>query len=187
MNDAPEFYAKSRAEWRQWLAENYDKEQSVWLVFGKGKDRTLEYEEIVLEALCFGWVDSIGRSVDNTRTKLYISRRKPKSVWAKTNKARIERLAAEGLMTEAGWAVVKAAKANGMWEALDKSDNLEMPHELETALQNNQKAKEFYEAMPASSKRIILEWIYAAKTEATKQKRLQETVDLAAQGIRAHH
>ncbi|MCW1908319.1 MAG: YdeI/OmpD-associated family protein [Candidatus Saccharibacteria bacterium] len=186
MNDAPEFYAKTRAEWRQWLKSNHVKEQSVWLIFDKGKDRTLEYEEIVLEALCFGWVDSIGRSVDDKRTKLYISRRKTKSVWAKTNKARIERLAAEGLMTDAGWAVVKVAKENGMWEALDKSDNLEKPQELETALKSNPKANEFYEAMPAPSKRIILEWIYAAKTDKTREQRINQTVTLAEKHIKAY-
>lgn len=185
--DAHEFYVRTRADWRQWLLDNHAIETSVWLVFDKGKDRTLNYDEIVEEALCFGWVDSVGGSVDDKRTKLYISRRKPKSGWAKTNKERVERLRAQGLMTPAGEVVIAIAKQNGAWDALTKSDNLEQPPELVAALSANSKAKTFWDTMPPSSHRLILEWIYSAKTEPTKLKRIQETVDLAAQGIKAHH
>lgn len=116
LHDVEQFYAKDRAAWRQWLMDNHADKQSVWLVFDKGKDRTLEYDEIVEEALCFGWVDSIGGSVDDKRTKLYMSRRKPKSAWAKTNKERIARLTKLGLMMSAGIEAVKVAKQNGAWE-----------------------------------------------------------------------
>lgn len=185
--DTPQFYVKDRHEWREWLAKNHDIETSVWLVFDKGKNRTINYDEIVEEALCFGWVDSVGGTVDDTKTKLYISKRKPKSAWAKTNKARIEKLTKLGLMAPAGIEAVKIAKQNGAWDALNKSDAFELPPELTQLLRENPQAKEFYDAMPPSSHRIILEWIYTAKTPETKIKRIRETVDLAAQGIKAHH
>ena len=187
MNNAPEFYAPDRPAWREWLETHHDSEQSVWLVFDKGPGRKLSYDEIVEEALCFGWVDSIPGKVSDTQSKLYVSRRKPKSAWSKANKDRIERLTAAGLMAPAGIAAVELAKSSGTWDALNASDRLEMPQELADLLDQHPKAQTFYEAMSPSSKKIILEWIYSAKTNATRTKRIVETVELAEQGIKAHH
>ncbi len=187
MQDASSYYAKDRAAWREWLAAHHQTEQSVWLIYDKGAARRLSYDAIVEEALCFGWVDSKPAKLSDTQSKLYISKRKPKSVWAKTNKARIAALESQGLMQPAGLEVVRIAKENGSWETLDRSDNLEAPVELVEQLVANPKAKDFYESMSASSKRIILEWIYSTKREETKRARVNETVQLALQGIKAHH
>ncbi len=184
---APEFYAKNRAEWRKWLAKNHSAEKSVWLVYDKGKERQLSYDDIVEEALCFGWVDSVPGKVSETRSKLYISKRKAKSAWSKTNKERVEKLMQSGAMMKAGLEAITLAKENGAWDLLNKSDNLERPPELDDLLNKNIPAKEFYFSMSASSQKLILEWIYQAKTEQTKMKRINETVELAKQGIKAHH
>lgn len=189
-NSAPEFYASNRAAWRAWLTAHHDTERAVWLVYDKdrpGAPRALPYAAIVEEALCFGWVDSVSGTVSDTQAKLYVSRRKPKSAWSKTNKKRIAALRTAGLMTPAGEQAVAVAQANGMWDHLEVSDRFELPPELVSQLAANPAAQAFYAAMPPSSHRIILEWIYTAKTEATKQKRIAETVELAAKGIKAHH
>lgn len=184
---ASEFYARNRQEWREWLATNHNSKQSVWLIFDKGKNRTLTYDDMVEEALCYGWVDSVPGKVSDTQAKIYVSRRKPKSSWSKVNKQRIEKLLHAGTMSDAGIAAVNSAKQNGSWDALNKSDAFEMPEELNRLLMSNTKARLFYDAMAPSSHKIILEWIYAAKTEDTKMKRIVETVELASQGIKAHH
>lgn len=184
---AATFYAADRAAWRHWLLEHHQTETAVWLIYDKGPGRTMAWADIVQEALCFGWVDSRPGKVSETRSKLYVSRRKPKSAWSKINKAYVEQLAAAGLMMPAGLAAVELAKRNGAWEALTKSDNLELPSELVRQLAANQAAHAHFEAFPASAKRAILEWIYGAKRPETRQKRVDETVRLAAQGERANH
>lgn len=185
--EAGAFYARDWAAWRAWLAEHHASEQSVWLIYDKGRDRRLTYDDIVEEALCFGWVDSKPGKVSETQSKLYISRRKPRSAWSQANKDRITKLRRDGLLTPAGDEAVRVAQANGAWDQLRASDALAEPRELTLALDAHAAARTFYDAMPPSSRRIILEWIYSAKTDATRQRRIDETVDLAARGIRAHH
>lgn len=187
MKSAPEFYAKNRQAWREWLEAHHTSEQAVWLVYDKGQNRSLSYDAIVEEALCFGWVDSVPGKVSDTQAKIYVSKRKPKSAWSKANRDRIAKLRTAKLMSPAGEQAVAVAQANGMWKHLDTSDKFEMPVELTAQLAANPTAQAFYNALPPSSHRIILEWIYAARTEETKLKRIAETVQLAAQGIKAHH
>jgi uncharacterized protein YdeI (YjbR/CyaY-like superfamily) len=182
-----EFYARDRAAWRRWLEEHHATEEAVWLVFDKGRHRTMSWEDIVQEALCFGWIDSKGGKVSDTQSKLYVSRRKRTSAWSRINKAHVEALSASGLMMPAGQAAIDEAKANGSWDALDRSDNLELPAELVAGLAANTVAQRNFEAFPVSSRRIILEWIYSAKRPETRQKRIDETVRLATDNIRANH
>jgi uncharacterized protein YdeI (YjbR/CyaY-like superfamily) len=106
-----------RAAWRRWLESNHERSTGVWLVTWKktaGRPR-VDYDAAVEEALCFGWVDSKSRSVDDERTSLYFTPRKPKSSWSESNVARVEKLEAAGLMQDAGHRVVEEAKAAGRW------------------------------------------------------------------------
>jgi uncharacterized protein YdeI (YjbR/CyaY-like superfamily) len=106
-----------RAEWRAWLEANHARSGGVWLVTYKksaGKPR-VDYDAAVEEGLCFGWVDSKSRSVDDERTSLYFTPRKSKSSWSASNVARVEKLEAAGLMREAGRRAVEEAKADGRW------------------------------------------------------------------------
>lgn len=186
--EAPEFYAPDSETWHNWLAEHHDSETKVWLVFDKkSAGGTLTVGDIIDEALCFGWIDSVSGKVDATRTKLYISRRKPKSVWSKINKEKIARLKAESRMQPAGLQAVAIAQANGSWNSIDAVENMVMPTDLATALAQHSTAKQYYEAFPKSSQKIILQWIASAKTPATRERRIQETVQLAGQNIRANH
>ena len=128
---------ESVAEWREWLAAHHTRPTGVWLVTwraGSGGPK-ISYAESVEQALCFGWVDSLGRTLDDERTMLWFAPRKARSGWARTNKQRIERLTAAGLMAPAGLAVVEAAKADGSWTLLDAVEDLLVPDDLAAALQ----------------------------------------------------
>ena len=181
-----EFYAKNRAAWRQWLLSNHQQQQAVWLILDKGKHRKISWGDVVQEALCFGWIDSTAGSVSATQSKLYVTKRKPTSAWSRINKDHVEKLIATGQMQPAGMAAVQAAKQNGAWDALNKSDNLEKPPELVAALAKNKLAAQNFEQFPDSAKRGILAWLYSPKRPETLKKRVAETVALAAQNIRAH-
>lgn len=183
-----QFLAHDRAEWRAWLTENHRTATGVWLVFYKkssGKPH-LSYEEAVEEALCFGWIDSKPGKLDDERSMQYYSPRKPKSNWSKINKERVERLTAAGLMTESGLKMVELAKQTGTWAALDEVEELIVPPDLQAELEAQPTAAMHFGAFPRSVKRGILEWIMNAKTPETRQKRIAETVRLAAENIRAN-
>ena len=185
----PMVHPKTRREWRAWLARNHAASSGVWLVTYKretGKPR-VEYDEAVEEALCFGWIDSRTNKLDEKRSLLWMSPRKARSGWSRTNKERVERLERQGLMTEAGRAAVATAKENGAWAALDAVEALELPEDLARALAANPKANANYEAFPPSAKKVILTWIASAKRPETRAKRVEETVRLAAENIRANH
>jgi uncharacterized protein YdeI (YjbR/CyaY-like superfamily) len=176
----------SRAEWRAWLAENNGRTGGVWLVLHKGADTPLSYPDAVEEALAAGWIDSKANKLDAARYKIWMAPRKRGSVWSPTNKERVAHLTQSGLMTARGIAVVEAAKADGSWTAWDGVMALEIPADLREALDADPAAADFFERFPASSKRIILEWIRQTKNPETRRQRIEETVSQAAKNIRAH-
>jgi uncharacterized protein YdeI (YjbR/CyaY-like superfamily) len=179
---------KSRADWRKWLKKNHTQKEGVWVVtFKKASGKThVSYEEIVEEALCYGWIDSKGNKLDEERTMLWCAPRKSRSNWSRPNKIRVEKLIAAGLMEAAGLEKIELAKMNGTWTALDKVEDLEIPPDLEQALIVNKEAKQFFDEFPRSVKRAILEWILNAKKPETRAKRIAETANLAAKNIRAN-
>jgi uncharacterized protein YdeI (YjbR/CyaY-like superfamily) len=181
-------HPKSRAAWRRWLAQNHTRPEGVWLISykkGTGKPR-LEYDEAVEEALCFGWIDSKGNKLDEERTMLWFAPRKTRTGWSKSNKARVAKLIAAGLMAPVGLAKIEAAKQDGSWNALDAIEALEIPPDLAAALAANPIAQQHFDAFPRSVKRGILEWIANAKKAETRAKRVEETARLAADNIRAN-
>jgi uncharacterized protein YdeI (YjbR/CyaY-like superfamily) len=184
--DAERFQPESLAEWRAWLAEHHGRGVGVWLVTwraGTGGPR-ITYEEAVEQALCFGWVDSTGGKLDAERTMLWFAPRKPRSGWARTNKIRIERLIAEGLMDPAGLALIEAAKADGSWTLLDDVENLVVPDDLAAAFSVTGRAH--WDAFPRSARRAILEWIVQAKRPETRARRIAETAAKAEVNERAN-
>ena len=144
------------------------------------------YGDVVEEALCFGWVDSLPRKLDDQRSQLLVTPRKPGSRWSKLNRERVERLSAAGRMAPAGLAVVEAAKADGTWTALDAVEALEEPGDLRAALDAEPEARRQWDAFPRSTRRGILEWILAAKRPETRAARVRETAEQAARGVRAN-
>ncbi len=178
----------SRAEWRNWLMDNNDSSKGVWLLSYKaatGKP-TITYAEGVLEALCFGWIDSKGNKFDSERSLLYYSPRNPRSNWSALNKTRVVQLSEQGLMTPAGQRMIDLAKETGTWTALEAVDALVIPDDLQTALQASPPAEANFQAFPKSIKQGILQWILNAKRPETRAKRIAETATKAAQNIRAN-
>jgi len=184
--DAEVVEVKDRPAWRRWLLRHHDRDGGVWLVLHKkgSQSGTFSYEDAVLEALCFGWIDSTGNRLDDERFKVWFAPRKPKGVWSAINKERVARLAEDGLMQPAGLAAIELAKANGSWVALDRSDALVMPDDLADALEANADAARHFQAFPPSTKKQIYFWIENAKRPATRAKRVTETVAQAAENRR---
>lgn len=147
----------------------------------------MRYDEAVEEALCFGWIDSKPNKRDAESYYLFFSKRKPKSNWSKANRERAEKMIQLEQMTKWGMEMIELAKSSGTWLALKEVQDSIVPEDLKAALENNYLASQHFEKFPPSSKRIILEWILNAKTEETRIKRIFQTVDLAAQGIKANH
>ncbi|MFK8185219.1 MAG: YdeI family protein [Phormidesmis sp.] len=177
----------SRGALRDWLSRHHKQTESVWLVTYKKHtgDKYVAYDEIVEESLCFGWIDSVSRKLDSDRTQCLLSPRKPKSVWSKVNKTRVEKLLNNGLMMPPGQAAIDIAKANGMWTFLDDVEALILPDDLRQLLAKNAAAKENFEAFSPSAKKGILQWIKMAKKPDTRQQRVEKTVSLAAENIKA--
>jgi uncharacterized protein YdeI (YjbR/CyaY-like superfamily) len=177
-----------RAAWRAWLEQYHTRTEGVWLItFKKTSGKPIiSYDDCVEEALCFGWIDSIGRALDDERTMLWFAPRKAGSGWSRPNKLRIERLLAAGLMAEAGLAKIQAAKQDGSWTVLDAVEDLTVPPDLQAALAEYPAATRNWEAFPRSTKRGILEWIAMAKRAETRARRIAETARLAEQNERAN-
>lgn len=180
------FYPKNRQEWREWLQKNHDKKQSVWLIYYKKQSNipTIIYSEAVDEALCFGWIDSKSKPLDNEKFMQFFSKRKTNSVWSKVNKEKIERLTIEGLMTKAGFDIIEIAKQNGSWTILDEAEALIIPADLEEEFEKRPQAKSYFVSLSRSDKRNILQWLVLAKRQETRAKRITEIVELADQNLK---
>jgi uncharacterized protein YdeI (YjbR/CyaY-like superfamily) len=176
----------SRQAWRDWLMAHHEQAESIWLItHKKHTNYYLAYNDIVEEALCFGWIDSLPRKLDENRTMLLLSPRQPKSVWSKLNKTRVAALLAQQLIMPAGLTKIEQAKVDGSWIFLDDVEALIVPEDLAIALTQNPLAQQNFEAFSPSTKKGILQWIKMAKRELTRQQRIDQTVTLAAQNIKA--
>lgn len=180
------FCPANRSDWRKWLLENHRSRQSVWLIYYKIKSGkpTLKYDDAVDEALCFGWIDSKAKPIDDERFMQFFSKRKAKSVWSKINKEKVGRLIAEGLMTDAGFECIEIAKQNGFWSILDTAESLEIPDDLEAEFQTVPDSKDYFLSLSRSDKRNILQWLVLARRIETRQKRITEIVELSAQRLK---
>ncbi len=180
-----QLYVTNRSRWREWLRQHHDKSNGVWLVFYKKHtgQPSLAYGEAVEEALCFGWIDSIIKRIDDDRYVRKLTPRKPESLWSELNKKRIAKLEKQGLMTEAGMVKVKEAKASGQWNKPDRPQiSLDIPDELKSELAKNKKAREFFDRLAPSYQRQYIGWIAVAKRQETKERRLKEAIALLERG-----
>ena len=186
--DVPRVHAETRGEWRAWLAEHHQSARSVWLVTWKkhtGKP-AVSYDDAVSEALAVGWVDSKGQRLDDDRTMLFFTPRKPGSGWSGPNKVRIAALERDGLMTETGAKLVADARADGSWSLLDDVENLVEPPDLAAALDAEPEARGHWDAFPRSARRALLLWVLTAKRPETRERRITEIATRAAIDERAN-
>ncbi len=189
--DLPLVPIASRDDWRRWLEVNHARSRGVWVVTMKKaavpKGATLvSPRDINEECLCFGWVDSRPGSVDEERSALLCTPRKPGSGWSRVNKERLDRLLAAGLVHASGLDAIERAKADGSWTRLDEVDARIVPTDLAAALDGLPPARDNFERFPPSTRKAILEWIAQAKTGPTRARRVEETATLAQQNLRAN-
>ena len=178
---------KNRNEWRSWLKKNHDKESEIWLIFYKVKinKKSIKYDGAVEEALCYGWIDSIVRRIDDQMHLQKYTPRKDRSNWSNKNKLRVEKLIKDGSMTEYGLRKIEAAKLNGSWNILDSVDiRIETPEDLRNALELNHEAKNKYEKLAPSRKKQFLYWIESARRIETRTKRINSTIQLILENKR---
>lgn len=178
---------QNRDEWRAWLQEYHSNQKEAWLVILKNQAVSpgIYYEEAVEEAVCFGWIDGLMKSTPAGYYYLRFSPRKRGSPWSISNQKRVERLIAQGKMTEAGMIKVKEAQENGEWEAaILREDTSTLPEDLKSALQSNPEAQANFEKYPTSQKKQFLYWIASAKTGQTRRIRIQSTIEMAAKNKR---
>ncbi|HYF30899.1 MAG TPA: YdeI/OmpD-associated family protein [Chitinophagaceae bacterium] len=178
------YYARNRKAWRAWLLKHHAKSPGVWLIYYKkesGKPR-VEYADAVEEALCFGWIDSTMRPLDEDRYMQRFTPRKPKSVWSALNKSRIEKLMGQGLMMPAGLEAIDTAKKNGSWTSIDHVENLEMPAALTRALNKNKAALKHFNQASRTYRKQVLYRINSAKLPETRARRIAEMVKMMGEG-----
>jgi uncharacterized protein YdeI (YjbR/CyaY-like superfamily) len=192
MRDTYEFQQiefRSRQAIRKWLQKNHSIAGTFWLITYKKhvKERYVTYDDIVQELLCYGWIDTRTRRVDENRTMLLVAPRRLGSTWSTSNKRRVAKLIEQGLMTPLGQAKVNSAKKDGSWTFLDDVEKLIVPDDLAVALNKNNRGKRNFEAFNASARKVILLWIKTAKRQETREKRISETVRLAAKNVKAAH
>ncbi len=175
-------YFPDRASWRTWLTKNHEARDSIWLVFHKKDSPTtsIDYESAVLEALCFGWIDSKVQRIDDYTYRQYFSRRKPAGTWNGLNKKRVAQLRRAGLMTEAGESAIAVAKENGAWEFLDEIEAMVIPDDLAEAFARADGARENFDTFSNTKKQGVLFWIKQAKRPETRAGRISKTVAAAA-------
>jgi uncharacterized protein YdeI (YjbR/CyaY-like superfamily) len=184
MPDYGEVLPRSRKAWRAWLQKHHASSAGVWLVFAKKASGlpTVTYNDAVEEALCFGWIDGLMHPVDDTFYKQAFTPRKPRSRWAASNKARVEKMIAAGLMTDAGLKVIELAKQAGTWGAFDAVEAMIMPDDFKRALSAAPAAKKGFEAYTPGVKKQCLYYLNDAKRPETRAKRIASLVKAAAEG-----
>lgn len=188
LDEAEWIEPRSRADLRAWLAAEHASSAGAWVVYPRKAARTTEpdYDAIVEESLCFGWVDSRPGRVDDARTRIYVCPRKAGSPWAATNKARVQALVAGGLMTAAGQAVIDRAVSDGSWSVIDSSEAALVPDDLSAAFHAYPGSEQEFLSFPLGVRKQILQWIALAKQPQTRAARIDETARLAQEGIRAN-
>jgi len=186
LDDGEKVVARDAPTWRAWLDANHTTSKGAWLVRprpGSGLE-LIEYEDAILQALCFGWIDGPVRSFDEQTGGLWFAPRRPSSAWAATNKARLEILERDGLMTGAGIRAVELAKANGSWSILDNAEALREPDDLAAALDAQPEARETWNAFPPSSRKFGIAAVDTARRPETRAARIAKIVADAAAGKR---
>ncbi len=180
------YYPKNRRAWRKWLEKNHLRSNGIWLIYYKKSSGIprLEYNDAIEEALCFGWIDSTTRPLDENRYMQRFTPRRRKSGWSGPNKKRIERLMEQGLMMKAGLEKIDAAKKDGSWESLDKiyaaPKQLEIPEDLGKAFSKSMKAKKNFENFASFTRRQFLYWINSAKRPETRKARIKHVLLMCA-------
>ena len=181
----PKFFP-TPGDFRQWLTENHESEQELWVGYYKkatGKP-SLTWPESVEQALCYGWIDGLRKSIDEEAYKIRFTPRRPNSIWSAINLKMVERLKKEGLMQPAGLAAYKRRSEKRSEVYSFEQGNVKLAPEYEQQLKANPKAWEFFQSLPPSVKKPSVWWVMSAKQESTRQRRLGILIECSATGQR---
>lgn len=167
----------------KWLKENHASESELWIkIFKKGSGvPSVSWEQLVIETLCWGWIDGVKKSLDEHTYVQRITPRKARSAWSKKNTEHVERLTAEGRMQEQGLVHVRAAKADGRWQAAySPASEMNVPADFIAAVESKPKLKVFFETLNRSSRYVIAYGLSTAKKPETRQRRFEKFLDMLA-------
>lgn len=187
MKEIKEQYFKNDIEWRNWLHENHEQKEGIYLIFYAvaHKKESMRWEEAVRIALCYGWIDSTVKNIGPGKRRQYFCQRKPKSVWSRVNKDHIKKLKTNDLMHNSGLESIKTAKKNGSWTSLDDVENGVIPKELQDAFDKNSIAFTNFKNFTRGQRKSYLYYLNQAKREETRQKRIVEIIKLCSENIKA--
>lgn len=183
----PELYFERDVDWYDWLLNNYNKSEGVYLIFYKLETNvpTMRWEEAVKVALCFGWIDSTVKGLGNGKRKQYFCPRNPKGAWSMVNKKHVKGLISSGLMQEQGYKLIEIAKKNGMWTYMDDVENGVIPEDLQKAFNEDKQAYQNYLGFSRGYRKSYLSWLHSGKREETRQKRIAEIIKLCRANIKS--
>ncbi len=181
----PALRVKSRMEWREWLEHNYSNRDEVWLVIYKkdsGK-QTITKIEALDDAICFGWIDSLVKGIDDEKYMQKFTPRKPDSQWSEVNKKRVSKLEEAGLIEAPGQVLIDHARATGEWDVIRTSPNqFEISRVLASALEASIGLRNKWDKLPPSHRQQYLGWIAQAKRETTRQNRIKKCINMLTSG-----
>src|SRR5262245_5146740 len=185
--DLPIYHPQDLVAWRAWLESHHEATRGVWVASWRrasGRD-PVRYEDLVEEAICFGWIDSTVNILDDDRALQLMTPRKPKSGWTRLNRRRVEAMEAQGRMTAAGRRAVETAQANGWWTIYDPVEDLIEPDDLAVALAASPPARTAWDGFPPSARKQMLWWVVSAGRPETRASRIAQIVAQAELGRRA--
>lgn len=187
--DLPVLLFTSQQDWHGWLEENHNKHQGLWLKHAKkssGK-QSVSYGEALEEALCYGWIDSQKQAYDKDYYLQKFTPRGPKSVWSKINVSKVESLIKMGRIQPAGLAAIDLAKQDGRWDAAyDSPSASTVPEDLQAALNENPKAKQFFETLNKANVYAFCWRVQTAKKPETRKARVESFIDMLNRGEKLH-
>jgi len=170
---------RTRRQWRAWLARNHTSSPGIWLVFYKRHtgSQSMPHEDAILEALCFGWIDSLVKRLDDDRYAVKVTPRQPASRWSEINRRRWTELQAAGLLTPAGVAAAPTERTYAPRPVIP-----ELPRYIANAIKSNPRASRFFRELAPTHRRDFVVWIHTAKRPETRERRLRESLALLAAG-----
>jgi len=187
-DDPVELFAKP-ADFERWLRKHHAKASCVWVKYAKKKSgiASINWDQAVDVALCYGWIDGQSKSLDETYSLQRFTPRGRQSKWSKLNRERVARLTKAGRMQPAGLAEVKRAQANGRWAAAyDSAATATVPDDLAKALAKSAKAKKFFDSLSSTNRYSILYRLQAAKRPETRARRLEKLIEMLNKGEKLH-
>lgn len=184
-----ELFFADQVSWEKWLASHFDQPEGIWLRFAKKASgiNSLNYDEALDVALCYGWIDGQGKSLDETYYKQKFTPRRAKSIWSKRNIGKVEELIKAGKMQSSGMAAIEAAKADGRWDqAYDSPKNATVPDDFQAVLDKHPKAKQFFEKLDKTNRYAVLWRIQTAKKAETRARRIEALTAMLENGEKIH-